>query len=98
MDYGLDLWGPNINMFRDPRWGRGKSQPSYRSIATAATVATVANHAVCVRTLRLHPLVYLSGRRLTSPTPAAVRARLHSIPFCSGVHLQARRPTARIRS
>eukprot|EP00051_Salpingoeca_urceolata_P002804 m.52925 g.52925 ORF g.52925 m.52925 type:complete len:788 (-) comp12339_c0_seq2:25-2388(-) len=24
MDYGLDLWGPNINMFRDPRWGRGQ--------------------------------------------------------------------------
>jgi beta-glucosidase-like glycosyl hydrolase len=23
-DYGLDLWGPNINMFRDPRWGRGQ--------------------------------------------------------------------------
>ena len=19
-----DLWGPNINMFRDPRWGRGQ--------------------------------------------------------------------------
>jgi len=24
MNYGLDLWGPNINMFRDPRWGRGQ--------------------------------------------------------------------------
>eukprot|EP00300_Choanocystis_sp_HF-7_P020519 c20614_g1_i1.p1 GENE.c20614_g1_i1~~c20614_g1_i1.p1 ORF type:complete len:760 (+),score=123.48 c20614_g1_i1:148-2280(+) len=24
MNYGLDLWGPNINLFRDPRWGRGQ--------------------------------------------------------------------------
>lgn len=21
--YGLDMWSPNINIFRDPRWGRG---------------------------------------------------------------------------
>jgi len=20
---GLDFWAPNINIFRDPRWGRG---------------------------------------------------------------------------
>lgn len=24
MNYGLDLWGPNINMLRDSRWGRGQ--------------------------------------------------------------------------
>jgi len=24
MDYGLDLWGPNINMFMHPLWGRGQ--------------------------------------------------------------------------
>jgi len=22
--YGLDMWSPNINIFRDPRWGRGQ--------------------------------------------------------------------------
>jgi beta-glucosidase len=22
--YGLDVWSPNINIFRDPRWGRGQ--------------------------------------------------------------------------
>src|SRR5208283_333263 len=22
--YGLDFWAPNINIFRDPRWGRGQ--------------------------------------------------------------------------
>src|SRR6202166_1408994 len=22
--FGLDLWSPNINIFRDPRWGRGQ--------------------------------------------------------------------------
>jgi beta-glucosidase len=21
---GLDFWSPNINIFRDPRWGRGQ--------------------------------------------------------------------------
>jgi beta-glucosidase len=24
MYYGLDFWSPNINIFRDPRWGRGQ--------------------------------------------------------------------------
>ena len=24
MNMGLDLWAPNINIFRDPRWGRGQ--------------------------------------------------------------------------
>jgi len=24
MNYGLNLWGPNVNIFRDPRWGRGQ--------------------------------------------------------------------------
>ena len=24
MNYGLNLWGPNINIVRDPRWGRGQ--------------------------------------------------------------------------
>lgn len=22
--YGLDMWSPNVNIFRDPRWGRGQ--------------------------------------------------------------------------
>ena len=22
--YGLTIWSPNINIFRDPRWGRGQ--------------------------------------------------------------------------
>jgi len=24
MNHGLDFWSPNINIFRDPRWGRGQ--------------------------------------------------------------------------
>jgi beta-D-xylosidase 4 len=24
---GLDVWAPNINIFRDPRWGRGQETP-----------------------------------------------------------------------
>ena len=23
--YGLTIWSPNINIFRDPRWGRGRA-------------------------------------------------------------------------
>ncbi len=22
--FGIDIWSPNINIFRDPRWGRGQ--------------------------------------------------------------------------
>ena len=22
--YGMDFWSPNVNIFRDPRWGRGQ--------------------------------------------------------------------------
>eukprot|EP00899_Mesostigma_viride_P023005 jgi/Mesvir1/388/Mv11280-RA.2 len=25
--YGRDVWSPNINIFRDPRWGRGQETP-----------------------------------------------------------------------
>ena len=25
--HGLTLWSPNINIFRDPRWGRGQETP-----------------------------------------------------------------------
>lgn len=25
--FGLDVWAPNINIFRDPRWGRGQETP-----------------------------------------------------------------------
>ncbi|MBZ5618788.1 MAG: hypothetical protein LAQ69_08710 [Acidobacteriia bacterium] len=27
---GLDYWSPNINIFRDPRWGRGGMKPTAR--------------------------------------------------------------------
>ncbi|RWW44374.1 hypothetical protein BHE74_00049864 [Ensete ventricosum] len=26
-DYGLTFWSPNVNIFRDPRWGRGQETP-----------------------------------------------------------------------
>ena len=29
---GLDFWAPNINIFRDPRWGRGQGDLRRRSI------------------------------------------------------------------
>ncbi len=25
--FGLDVWTPNINIVRDPRWGRGQETP-----------------------------------------------------------------------
>ena len=34
---GVDLWSPNINPFRDPRWGRGQEVPGeVRSVADRA--------------------------------------------------------------
>mmetsp|Transcript_23832 Transcript_23832/g.54202 ORF Transcript_23832/g.54202 Transcript_23832/m.54202 type:complete len:752 (-) Transcript_23832:113-2368(-) len=36
MDHGLNLWGPNINMFRDPRWGRGQETYGEDPVLTGA--------------------------------------------------------------
>lgn len=40
--YGLTFWTPNINIFRDPRWGRGQEtygeDPYLTSVMGAATV------------------------------------------------------------
>ena len=32
---GLDLWTPNINLFRDPRWGRGQEVPGEDPLAAS---------------------------------------------------------------
>ena len=31
---GLDFWAPNINIFRDPRWGRGQETYVYKMFST----------------------------------------------------------------
>ena len=31
--FGLDFWSPNINIFRDPRWGRGPGNLRRRSLS-----------------------------------------------------------------
>jgi beta-glucosidase len=31
---GLDCWSPNLNIFRDPRWGRG--QETYKALSDAS--------------------------------------------------------------
>lgn len=36
MNYGLDLWGPNINMFVHPRWGRGQETYGEDPMLTSA--------------------------------------------------------------
>lgn len=33
---GLTYWAPNINVFRDPRWGRGQETPGEDPAVTAA--------------------------------------------------------------
>lgn len=30
---GLTFWAPNVNLFRDPRWGRGQENLRRRSIS-----------------------------------------------------------------
>ena len=39
MNYGLDLWGPNINMFLHPLWGRGQETYGEDPILTATLAA-----------------------------------------------------------
>jgi beta-glucosidase len=33
---GLDFWSPNLNIFRDPRWGRGQETTARVLISPAA--------------------------------------------------------------
>lgn len=33
---GLTYWAPNINIFRDPRWGRGQETPGEDPMVTSA--------------------------------------------------------------
>ncbi len=35
--YGLTIWSPNINIFRDPRWGRGQETYGEDPFLTAAS-------------------------------------------------------------
>lgn len=32
---GMTFWAPNINIFRDPRWGRGQETPGEDPLMTA---------------------------------------------------------------
>jgi beta-glucosidase len=50
MNYGLDLWGPNINMLRDSRWGRG--QETYGECPTLT--GTLLHHTVLHHNFILH--------------------------------------------
>ena len=43
MDYGLDLWGPNINMFWNPVWGRGQETYGEDPFLTAALMVGFVN-------------------------------------------------------
>eukprot|EP00943_MAST-04B_sp_MAST-4B-sp1_P002064 g2064.t1 len=36
---GLTFWAPNVNIFRDPRWGRGQETPGEDPILTSAYAA-----------------------------------------------------------
>lgn len=33
---GLTFWAPNVNIFRDPRWGRGQETPGEDPMLTSA--------------------------------------------------------------
>jgi beta-glucosidase len=38
-DVGLDFWSPNVNIFRDPRWGRGQETYGEDPFLTARTTS-----------------------------------------------------------
>ncbi|XP_065184882.1 uncharacterized protein LOC135815502 [Sycon ciliatum] len=41
---GLSMWAPNINLFRDPRWGRGQETPGEDPFLTSEYIAHYASH------------------------------------------------------
>ena len=41
--YGLTIWSPNINIFRDPRWGRGQETYGEDPYLTAALAVKFIN-------------------------------------------------------
>ncbi|KIN03336.1 glycoside hydrolase family 3 protein [Oidiodendron maius Zn] len=43
---GLDFWTPNINPFRDPRWGRGRKAPFLFPLRRIANYFNVAPYVV----------------------------------------------------
>ena len=49
--YGLTFWTPNINIFRDPRWGRG--QETYGEDPFLTARLGVASFAACRATIRI---------------------------------------------
>ena len=41
---GLGMWAPNVNLFRDPRWGRGQETPGEDPLLTSEYIAYFARH------------------------------------------------------
>ena len=37
MYHGLTFWAPNVNIFRDPRWGRGQETPGIKRCEVTCT-------------------------------------------------------------
>lgn len=37
---GLTFWSPNVNIFRDPRWGRGQETPGEDPLLTSRYVVS----------------------------------------------------------
>ena len=50
----LTLWAPNINIFRDPRWGRGQETPGEDPTLVSGTL-----------TITLPTVIYMSNVTLT---------------------------------
>ena len=53
---GLDLWTPMINIFRDPRWGRGEECPSEVTRHSASVLTHSHWTAACTHSLTLRSL------------------------------------------
>ena len=49
--FGLTFWSPNINIFRDPRWGRG--QETYEKILSSPAVWPWRSSKACRATTRI---------------------------------------------
>lgn len=54
---GLAMWSPNINLFRDPRWGRGQETPGEDPFLTSEYIAYYARHLQGAHDTGYHKLV-----------------------------------------
>ncbi len=94
--FGLTFWAPNINIFRDPRWGRGQEtygeDPFLTSRMAVAFVSGMQGDDPALLPRRLHPQALRRAQRTRASPP---RIQRRCLPTRPRRHLPARLPRRR---